>query len=431
MWNEVVEALAQPNLDTAEPLAAPPSPPRSPFYRRPPVGRTASSEERTTTSVAAIAASQIVTRRAGTKLRLRRRLQRTRISRLIESASTRGLNAERSTTSGELPKVRPSGVLGHIDVRHTVGVPLSNRFLSFSYSIHWLTLLAVILASFAALTMPLALIMWGSSCTSRDFGMTYVLTLAHLVSFGEEGLARESDAPGCILLSTGFSLIALLLQAAIFALTVTRFINPNIQLVLPVRPCVVKRDGRSNLSVRIIHPQGHLVSNITVHCVWSRPKTTDEGERFYALDVIKFNDNVHRHVSMPKTFLHPIDTESPLAPWGDVRQAPGRITLYVQGYDEVLRTSICNHMSYALADVAYGRWRDVIMRTEPPGGSAEAGRQRAGLVARLLALLRSGEELRLLYRRLRPGNLATDFIIDMRSFHCIDEDTGAPPPGRL
>ena len=47
----------------------------------------------------------------------------------------------------------------HIDVRHSVGVSLPNRFLSFCYSVHWLTLLAVTLVAFAALSTPLALLM--------------------------------------------------------------------------------------------------------------------------------------------------------------------------------------------------------------------------------------------------------------------------------
>lgn len=212
----------------------------------------------------------------------------------------------------------------HVDVQNlSHGVPLLNRFLSFCYSISWPVLLSVMVASFALLALPEAALVTASGCTERGFVETWILSLAHLVSFEENPC--ESESPGCVLLTAGFSLLALAMQAAIFALCVTRFLNPNIELVMPTRLCVVRRDGRPHLSLRLIHPQGHLVSNVSVHAVWLRPRETSEGESFVAMDALPFNDHVHRHVWMPATYLHALDsTASPLGRHcADVRAAPG------------------------------------------------------------------------------------------------------------
>jgi len=85
-------------------------------------------------------------------------------------------------------------------------------------------------------------------------------------------------------------------MGGIFALAVTRFLNPRIELALPTRPCVVRRQGQSHLSIRIVHPQGHLVSSMAVHAIWMRRKVTEEGEDFQASDPVSFNDNVQRYV---------------------------------------------------------------------------------------------------------------------------------------
>ena len=113
-----------------------------------------------------------------------------------------------------------------------------------------------------------------------------------------------------------------------------------------------------------MHPQGHLVSNISLSCVYIRPQTTSEGERYMAADSILFNDNLHRHVWMPPTFLHALDSSSPLGNHAaDIKAAPGFLLLLVQGFDETLKTSICNRARYVLAETAYGRWCDIITRS--------------------------------------------------------------------
>ena len=64
------------------------------------------------------------------------------------------------------------------------------------------------------------------------------------------------------------------------------------------------------------------------------------------------------------TYLHTIDAHSPLFDYlCDVRRAPGTLLVYVQGYDEILKTSICNRARYVLAETAYGRWCDIITRS--------------------------------------------------------------------
>lgn len=79
---------------------------------------------------------------------------------------------------------------------------------------------------------------------------------------------------------------------------------------------------------------------------------------------------------MPMTYLHTLDDDSPLAQYKeDIRLAPGNLLVWVQGYDEVLKTSICNRSVYPLRACAYGRWRNIIQR-----GAARAstdGAQRA------------------------------------------------------
>ena len=122
--------------------------------------------------------------------------------------------------------------------------------------------------------------------------------------------------------------------------------------------------ARLFLSLRVMHPQGHLVSNISLSCIWIRPRTTSEGESYMAVDSVLFNDNLHRHVWMPPTFLHALDSSSPLGNHAaDIKAAPGFLLLLVQGFDETLKTSICNRARYVLAETAYGRWCDIIMRS--------------------------------------------------------------------
>ena len=168
---------------------------------------------------------------------------------------------------------------------------------------------------------------------------------------------RDSEEAGCVLFTTGLSLLALLLQAAIFALPSslstptsssrvrrrgrnTRVPPPPPQpltrrgraAAVPTRPCIIKRNGSHHLSIRIVHPQGHLVSNMLVHGVWMRRTRTAEGEEFMAIETCTFNDYCHRHVWMPITYLHTIDAHSPLFDYlSDVRRAPGTLLVYVQG----------------------------------------------------------------------------------------------------
>ena len=133
------------------------------------------------------------------------------------------------------------------------GVPLLNHVLGFAYMASTPLLLAVIVASFSLLAIPMALLAIVTECTdggdgsnggsNGGFYTTWVMALAHLISFGEEGSVRDSDAPGCILMTTSFSLLAMLVQAAVFALCVTRFLNPHVELALPTRPCVIRRNG--------------------------------------------------------------------------------------------------------------------------------------------------------------------------------------------
>lgn len=216
-------------------------------------------------------------------------------SRFKEGAGRRTARRQRANYQGGGGSTKRH--LQHIDVKHRLHVALLNQGLSFAYTVSWPVLTAMIVGCFAGLAVPMAFLAKVTRCTERGYWITWVLSLAHLVAFGEEGSVRESEAAGCILMTTTFSFIALLLQAAIFALAVTRFLNPLIELALPTRPVVVRRDGHSHLSIRIIHPQGHLVSNMSVHANWVRRKLTNEGEDVQAVDPIIFNDNVHRHVS--------------------------------------------------------------------------------------------------------------------------------------
>jgi len=103
------------------------------------------------------------------------------------------------------------------------------------------------------------------------------------------------------------------------------------------------------------------------------------------------------------TYLHTLDADSPFADnLDDLRLAPGNLIVWIQGYDEVLKTSICNRAVYPLRSVGYGRWCEVIQKM--PGW--QQGRSRSW---------------RLLLREWRPGNLSTEHAIDMRKFDLLDE----------
>ena len=109
-----------------------------------------------------------------------------------------------------------------------------------------------------------------------------------------------------------------------------------------------------------------------VHGVWMRRTRTAEGEEFMAIETCTFNDYCHRHVWMPITYLHTIDAHSPLFDYlSDVRRAPGTLLVYVQGYDEILKTSICNRASYPLKHTGYGRWHDIIVSSPSIPGNVD------------------------------------------------------------
>ena len=282
------------------------------------------------------------------------------------------------------------------DMARVVGgpsVPLINTVLSFAYRTTFPGLVSSAAVAFIVVGLALALLTWSTGCAGTQAASDImILSIAHVISFGEEGSVRaDEDVKACVLLTTTFSLLALLMQAALFAVFAGKFMNPSVQLVLPLRPRVLRIDGEPHLTLRIAHPQAHMVTSLEVELSWINKSMRGGSAVIFRRQPLAF-DNAPKYLSLPHVLTHRIST-GPLAEAGDdLSRAGGFLTLVVTGYDEGLKTSICNYICYNMSDLSTAPWADVLSRPfyelmtleqseAPPGASClrrvwEIGRRR-------------------------------------------------------
>ena len=249
------------------------------------------------------------------------------------------------------------------------------------YMLPWWRNLLVITMLFTASALVLTTALYVTDCTESTFGKTFMLSVAHVISFGEEGDARTSDEPGCVLVTTLGAWIALIMQALLFAVVATRFLNPESTLMMPTRLCVTVRDGQQLLVIRFMHPAGHLISRLSVQCLLCVTMTSEEGERYCEQRSVPFGltpngAEMASHMWMPLTLYHSPDAcgeSSPL--WAhrhDLMSAEGHLLFIIDGYDEVLRTPICERVRFRLSDCVRGRYADVCLdAADTPVSSAD------------------------------------------------------------
>ena len=210
-------------------------------------------------------------------------------------------------------------------------------FLSWAYRSNLLQMLLMLFVLFNGLGLLLAGLLTAARCApsnATSFATTFVLSVGQFVSFGEEGSPRVDDAPGCIYLTVTSSILALLLQACIFALTTSKVLNPVSAMCLPTRLCCVARNGEYYLSMRIAHPQGHYCSHIKIDMIWVASIVTAEGKN------IAQNFRVP-YLYEPPSLDYPFNLLMPLegSPFeqyaADVQKVPGRFKFTFTAFDEV------------------------------------------------------------------------------------------------
>ena len=241
-----------------------------------------------------------------------------------------------------------------------VPIPLLNRMLSSAYRWHPLLVFLALLVLFAGLGLVLALLLVITSCADgQGFGETFVLSIGQFISLGEEAPPRASEAPGCVLLTLSASICALMLQASIFAFFVSRILNPTIELCVTSRLSVFDRNGEFFLATRIAHLQGHTISNPQASLLWVEPTRTTEGESFNRLRDLPFVFQPNA-ILYPTTFIHALEGSFLEPHAADLRAAPGRLVLIIDGFDECLRTPIFERYVFRFADVEFGRFADLV-----------------------------------------------------------------------
>ena len=239
-------------------------------------------------------------------------------------------------------------------------VPLLNAGLSRAYRSRMLVMLFTLILIFHVAGLVLALLLLAMGCTEgQSFTMTFVLSVGQFVSLGEEGLPRSSDEAGCVYTTMLSSIFATLLQAFTFALFVSRVLNPPFQLLLPRRLICLQRDGEFFLSLRLMHPQGHTVSQVVLSMAWVEPRISKEGERMALQRSLAFVVEPTA-IDLPFTLLIPLKG-SPLEPYaGDLNMLPNFLMFTYSCFDEVLRTSTFERLIYHPKDFEYGTWRSVL-----------------------------------------------------------------------
>ena len=247
-------------------------------------------------------------------------------------------------------------------------IPLLNTALSWAYRSHILKPFVVIVASINVLGLLLAgLIALAGCADGQSFATTFVLSVGQFVSFGEENSPRTSEAPGCVYLTVSASIVALLLQAFIFAFFVSRVLNPATKLQLAHQLCCEQRDGEFFLSFRIVHPQGHICSSLALSMIWLTPHTTAEGQTVFKNHRLEFVFEP-RVIVFPYTLLVKL-AGSPLEPHAaDIQAAPGRLLFTYKGFDEVLRTSVFAVHHFSPRDIEFGSWRGTMIANPQHNG---------------------------------------------------------------
>ena len=120
----------------------------------------------------------------------------------------------------------------------------------------------------------------------RNFWRMLLLGFTHKT--GGEPVTGPEAEPACLVLSAGAQYLGLLMQVVLLAVVATRFLNPDSRLVFtPVLICR-HRNGIRTLLMRVGHPLGHQLHNVTIQATYAYCRTTDEGERHWLLQPVKF-----------------------------------------------------------------------------------------------------------------------------------------------
>lgn len=252
---------------------------------------------------------------------------------------------------GRAPKrTRPPTLLHSKGIAKIANSPTGftiHQVLAYLYASGPAKSLFLLVTTFALAGLVSACSLYFASCSDdQTFALTLSFAMLEFISYGEQGHARTKDSPGCVMISFAASVCTLLMQAFIIAFFVDRVRQPISKLCVPSRMCVLQRNGKLYLSMRLFHPHGHLLSDTVVHTVWMRPVETDEGEHFLEPEAISFEGPWDmRYIFLPALMLHPLEG-SPLARYAaELNEAPvsfsssGRLP---DGY----KAQPCSHSSW-------------------------------------------------------------------------------------
>jgi len=248
--------------------------------------------------------------------------------------------------------------------------PWFNSILHWAYRSHVVVLVGVLIAVFNVLGLLLGTAVFAAGCAEgQSFAQTFVLAVGQFVSLGEEDTPRTSNSPGCVYLTLMSSVLALLLQAFVFALFVSRVLNPTTRLFVPNRLVCEQRDDTFYLSFRVVHTMGHHVSHLNISAVWVEPRETAEGVYENRVQPLAFRSHPDA-IFWPRTMLIPLEGSALEAYTSDLTKCKGSIIVSYSGYDETLRTGMYERQVFAIDEIAFGSWTNLF-----PPGAYSVGRE--------------------------------------------------------
>ena len=268
--------------------------------------------------------------------------------------STRAL-WEQNEQKPDLNKSGQHALRVGVQMLNAPSVPHMNRFLSNLYLMSWLQLLAAVLTVLVLIACPLGLLMLASGCQLSEVhgGATKLIAIsfAGLSGMDIADFLKLPESTLCIVEVGLFRFTAVIIQSALFAVVVTKLIAPRSKFCISRRACVIRRNGKSLLTFRLCHPQGHFVTSLWVSATWNVLRKSAEGENFIQPQPLSFNTGAFNNcLGSIITLSHSLDDDSPFREFADdLSAAPGTLRILVQGYDEILRCQLTDTVSAVVA----------------------------------------------------------------------------------
>ena len=159
--------------------------------------------------------------------------------------------------------------------------------------------------------------------------------------------------------------------------------SPSTQLKFSDQLCVIQRGDDRFLSFRLMHPQGHVCTDVDLSATWLSMKQHRNGEKHAEMisipfDTTKFSNTLY----LVWNLTHKLDDNSPLKEYvSDVSKVPGYMRVVVRGQNGMLQATFQDSTVFFFEDAFDSgkqyRWKDSFVKYNHRMGGCRLSKRRA------------------------------------------------------